>query len=822
MSALPRLSAAARVAAAVLLLAGATSLPTAHAEELNPYAARLAPAPTDRVIVKFKTAGANRAAAVATAAGESGTAAAAGERMAALERRAGLAFRASRAITGDVHVVRVDGVESVGGLEAALERLRADASVEFAEPDQRMRRHATPNDTLFQAQWYLQAVQSTANGATASATNAVAAWDVTTGSSGVVVAVLDTGVRFEHADLGRVSGGGKLFDGYDFVSADTNGQPRTANDGDGWDPDPSDPGDWVSASDVSSGGFPSTCLPGGGQDDPSSWHGTRVAGIVGARTNNAAGVAGTGWNTRVLPVRVLGKCGGFTSDIIAGMRWAAGLAVSGVPANPNPAKVLNLSLGGDGECSAAYQSAIDEIVANRVLVVVSAGNDGSTVDAPANCRGVAAIGALRHVGNKVGFSNLGPGVAISAPGGNCVNVGAGQPCLFSIDTTTNLGTTGPATNDYTNQTRFNVGTSFSAPIVAGIAGLMYAVNGTLTPAQAIARLRASARPFPVVNETDPLSNQPIPQCRVPTGSGDVQNSQCNCTKRTCGAGMADAGAALAAMSRPVAAAITSSGIGPGQSVTLDASISSAGAGATLASAAWSIRPGATGSPTLTATTGTTTSLVLPSTGALAVQLVVTDTNGGSDTAVIPLLTSAPNVVGQSRGAAAAALAAADLELGGVTTQTSASVASGSIISQGIAAGASVASGTAVAIVVSSGPPPPVAVPSVVGQSQSAATSALTGAGLAVGSVSTEASSTVASGNVISQTPAAGATVPPGTTVSLVVSSGISGGGPFTPGPSGSGGGGGAVDAGTLLLGGGLALLAGWTRRRRAGALRSGA
>jgi serine protease len=798
---------AAATRAAAALLACAVLLPAAHAEEFNPYAARLAPAPTDRVIVKLRAS--ERAQAQSQTQSQSQSQSqAADDRMATLGRRTSVGLRDSRAITNDLHVVRVDGIQSVGGLEAAVERLRADASVEYAEPDRRMRRHLAPNDSLFQAQWYLQAVQSTANGSTASATNAVAAWDVTTGSNSVAVAVLDTGVRFDHPDLGRVSAGGKLLDGRDFVSADSSGQALTANDGDGWDADPSDPGDWVSDADRQQTLF-SSC-----EAENSSWHGTRVAGIIGARTNNALGVAGTGWNSRVLPVRVLGKCGGYTSDIIAGMRWAAGLPVQGAPANPTPAKVLNLSLGGDGECSAAYQSAVDEIVAQRVMVVVSAGNDGSTVDAPANCRGVVAVGALRHVGNKVGFSNLGPGVTVSAPGGNCVNTGAGQPCLFSIDTTTNLGTTAPAGNDYTNQTRFNVGTSFSAPIVSGIAGLMYAVNGTLTPAQATARLRASARAFPVVVETDPVTNQPIPQCRVPASATDFQTSQCNCTKRTCGAGMADAGAALAAMTRPLAAA-TASAIAPGQSVTLDAAISSAGTGATIATYAWSVRPGATGNPTPSPTNGLTTSLALPTTGALAVQLIVTDTNGGTDTAVIPLLVTAPNVVAQSRTAAATALAAADLELGGVTTQISSTVAAGNVISQSVVAGASVAPGTAVAIVVSSGPPPPVAVPSVVGQAQTAATSALTGAGLVVGTVTTESSTTVPSGSVISQSPAAGTSVQSGTSVSLVVSSGSPGvGGPFGSGGSDGGGGGGALDAPSLLTAGMFALLAGWARRRR--------
>jgi serine protease len=515
----------------------------------------------------------------------------------------------------------------------------------------------------------------------------------------------------------------------------------------------------------------------------------------------------------VLPIRVLGKCGGFTSDIIAAMRWAAGLSVPGAPANPNPAQVLNLSLGGDGACSAAYQSAIDEIVnGQRRLVIVSAGNDGSTVDAPANCRGVAAIGALRHVGNKVGFSNLGPGVAISAPGGNCVNVGAGQPCLFSIETTTNLGQTSPGASGYTDQLNFNVGTSFSAPIVAGIAGLVYAVQPTLTPAQAIARLRAAARPFPVVNEIDPVANQPIQQCRVPAGESDTQTVQCNCTKRTCGAGMADAAATLQQTSQPIAAITVSGTTGAGLTVTLDGTASSAGRNAPLASYAWT----AVGGGTLGSTTGPSSSIALPATGAVSARLVVTDTAGGSHVAVVPLTAVVPNVVGQPRAAAATALDAAELAVGTITTQTSATVPLGAVVSQAPAAGGTVGAGTTVSLVLSSGAGvQPIPVPSVVGQTQAAATNTLTNAGLAVGTVTNESSTTVPSGSVISQTPAAGASVAPGSTVALVVSTGPA---PAPPPPlpgGGGGGGGGSLDATTLAALLALGMLAGLGRRRRA-------
>ena len=201
----------------------------------------------------------------------------------------------------------------------ALQRLRADPEVEYAVLDQRRYPHATnPNDPLFAGQWYLKSTE-------VSAVNAIDAWDHGQGSTGVVIAVLDTGVLYDHPDLGRGDNGGKLLPGFDFVSG-----TAQANDGDGRDADPSDPGDWINDTDKTNAAFTGCDVSG------SSWHGTRVAGMIGALTNNAAGVAGLDWNSFLLPVRVLGKCGGIDSDILAGMRWAAGLHVDGVPDNPDP------------------------------------------------------------------------------------------------------------------------------------------------------------------------------------------------------------------------------------------------------------------------------------------------------------------------------------------------------------------------------------------------------------------------------------------------------------------------------------------------------
>jgi serine protease len=450
----------------------------------------------------------------------------------------------------------------------------------------------------------------------------------------VIVAVLDTGVRYEHPDLLAASAGGKLLPGFDFVL-----DPATANDGDGWDADASDPGDWITSSEAGSEPF-SGCTPSG-----SSWHGTRVSGIVGALANNSRGIAGTAWSGWILPARGLGKCGGTDSDIIAAMLWAGGVPVDGAPANPYPARVINMSLGGRGTCLQSYRTAVSQLAARGTLVIASVGNAGGQVVAPANCPGVVGVAGLRHVGTKVGFSNLGPGVALSAPGGNCVNTGPGSPCLFSIDTTTNLGTTGPTGSSYTDQFDFNVGTSFSAPIVSGIAALMLSVNNRLAPAQLAARLQEGATlPFPT--SPDPT----VPLCRVPTSSADIQAVECVCTNQTCGAGMANAQASVRAALRPVAAVSLPSTVSPGQNVVLRAGGSGAACGRGVSQYSWTIVDGGATPPGIVGAATDTATLIAPSTGSYTVRLTVTDDAGDTDSADVIVTpnaatTTAPSVAG---------------------------------------------------------------------------------------------------------------------------------------------------------------------------------
>jgi serine protease len=487
---------------------------------------------------------------------------------AGLAQRSGLAMARSRQMTPSMHVLFLQKMLYGADVNAVLKKLRADPAVQFADVDQRRYAHSVPDDPLFMptagssGQWFMQppSAVTVVLGGTAtqdlSATDAVSAWAITTGSSGTVIADVDTGVRFDHPDLlragfdsSRAGFGGRLLPGYDFIDQDLNvttgaalGTFLIANDGDGWDPDPSDPGDWISSTDLKNPLFPPTmCGDPSTNNGPtdSSWHGTRVMGVLGALTNNATGVAGMTWNPYLLPVRALGKCGGYDSDIIAGMQWAAGLTVTGVPNNPYPADIINLSLGGTGACPSIYQTAIDTLTRMGVLVVVSAGNGGSTVDAPANCPGVLAVAGLRNVGTKVGYSSFGPEVGVAAPAGNCVT--SSGACYRPIDTTVNLGLTSPGSNSYTDQTNPNLGTSFSAPIVSGVAALMRAVNANLTPAQVISRMKSSATAFPA-------NTGNLPVCP----NVDPVSGECSCVPSQCGAGMVNALSAVKAALNPIA------------------------------------------------------------------------------------------------------------------------------------------------------------------------------------------------------------------------------------------------------------------------------
>jgi serine protease len=585
-------------------------------------------APVQHVIVKLRSAastagGSARVQALSTR-----------DRVTSLASRVGLTLKESRSITDRMHALDLEPAVSGESETATVARLRADSDVEYAEPDQRRYPHAVPNDTLYSrvdashpGQWYMQNPTTIS---APSAVNAEAAWDVTkgsasTGDSTFVIADIDTGVRYDHPDLQ-----GRLLPGYCFISDSFVNNGGTCLGDTVSNAGASDPGDWVTSSDLSK----SECS-GLTDTQASSWHGTRTAGILGALTNNNSGIAGMAWQGQVLPVRALGKCGGQDSDILSAMLWAAGIAIQGAPSNPTPAKIINMSLGGSGSCPASYQDVIDQITSKGVLVVVSAGNENGPVDAPANCSGVAGVAGLRHAGTKVGYSSFGSQVAISAPAGNCVNttVTTATPCIYPITSTTNPGTTTPSTaytssNAYTDQVNDpNLGTSFSAPLVSGIAALMASVNHNLSSCQLISRLKEGAAAFPTSSADETTQPPACPQT-------DPSTQECICNAQNCGAGMANASGAVTAALRPIAAVSWPTTVSAGQSVALDASRSTAADGHAINIYQWT----STGSQTLTIenSTSATATVTAPSCGYGTLRLAVTDDAGRQDTADVVL------------------------------------------------------------------------------------------------------------------------------------------------------------------------------------------
>jgi serine protease len=427
-----------------------------------------------------------------------------------------------------------------------LAALAAQPEVDWVLPNTREARQQVewpvPDDPLFageSGQWWLQPVSGSNANAIGARLRGVpglqSAWSRGTGSAATVVAVLDTGLS-AHPDLLS----SRMLPGFDMVS-DWDGSTGRgyANDGDGRDADPSDPGDWVSAADQAADpGRYSGCT-----ESASSWHGTVVTGLIAAQANNATGGAGADWATRILPVRVAGKCGASVRDIVDGMRWAAGLAVCQTyadtqdptagcsrwaPLNPHPARVINLSYGGAAACHEAYQSAIDELWALGVVVVAAAGNDHAAPARPANCQHVIGVAALNRDGFKANYSNFGASLSIATVGGD--DAGGrwggllGDSGLLGLS---NSGTQGPGTAG----AAAHFGTSFATPVVSATIGLMLAANPGLTATEIATGLSASARPH--------LASNRMPACSA------SNPGRCICSTSTCGAGMLDAEQAVA-------------------------------------------------------------------------------------------------------------------------------------------------------------------------------------------------------------------------------------------------------------------------------------
>ncbi|WP_055624041.1 S8 family serine peptidase [Streptomyces sp. JHA19] len=442
-------------AVSATLLAGATTV--AVAQEPAPPASTAVPTarteaapgtPAERLIVGYESGAAEAKSDKAAKADAAAKGKKAGEDLGFARR---LGSGAALVDLGDDVTTK-----DVGDVVAAYQ---ADPQVAYVVPDRLNKPQATPNDTEYAKQWDL--FETTAG------MRVPGAWDVATGT-GVTVAVIDTGY-VSHSDLAA-----NIVAGYDFISDAT-----VANDGNGRDSNPADPGDWTAANECQSG-------------DPaygSSWHGTHVAGTIAAVTNNGKGVAGIAYGAKVSPLRVLGKCGGYDSDIIDAITWASGGTVSGVPANANVAKVINMSLGGGGSCTTATQSAINAAVSRGTTVVVAAGNSNANAAnySPASCANVISVAAADRQGNRSYYSNYGTVVDIAAPGGETNSVTAD-----GILSTLNSGAQGPSGENYA----YYQGTSMAAPHIAGLAALMKSANASLTPAQIESAIKTNARTLP--------------------------------------------------------------------------------------------------------------------------------------------------------------------------------------------------------------------------------------------------------------------------------------------------------------------------------------
>ncbi len=421
--------------------------------------------------------------------------------------------------------------------ERLMAQLRARPDVEWVEPNTREKRLAAPNDSFYplvgaqQGQWWMYPV-GVGSGSITDRRRGVpgfeTAWNRSTGLATAPVAVLDTGIVAGHPELT-----GRVLPGYDFVR-----DSSYANDGDGRDADPSDPGDWVEQGDKDAdpARYASCAV------ENSSWHGTDIAGLIAATTNDSRGTAGINWNGRIVPVRVAGKCGAEVADIVEGLYWAAGLpacrtydsqgnCTQQAPANANPARIVSISFGGASTASCdVYQDAIDDLRAAGVVIVAAAGNELGAVGRPAKCPGVVGVGAVNRDGFKANYSNFGPELTVTTVGGDPKSAGNGNwAATLGDEGILGLDIAGAkASTDYGYAYLF--GTSFSTPIVAGAVSLMLSVNPALTHQQIVDGLRQSARPH--------VTSTQLPQCSASA------YGRCICTATTCGAGLLDAEQAL--------------------------------------------------------------------------------------------------------------------------------------------------------------------------------------------------------------------------------------------------------------------------------------
>ncbi|GAA3173329.1 hypothetical protein GCM10010451_22660 [Streptomyces virens] len=438
------------VTTAALLGSGLTAAVAAPAAQPAPATPKAADdAPVERLIVGYEKKAAEARSDAEARKDARAKGVRAGESL-AFERRLG---------TGAALVDLGDELKG-GSLQDVIDTFEADADVAYVARDTRMYAMSGPDDTYYSSQWDL--FEATAG------MNVENAWTGGASGQGVTVAVIDTG-HVPHSDLDA-----NVVAGYDFIS-----DAWSARDGGGRDGNPRDEGDWTLENECYSGSRASN----------SSWHGTHVAGTVAAVAGNGKGVAGVAFDASVQPVRVLGRCGGSTADIADAIVWASGGSVPGVPSNPTPADVINLSLGGSGSCQTVTQDAINGAVSRGTTVVVAAGNSNTDASGftPANCGNVVTVAAGDREGNRASYSNYGSIVDITAPGGETA-AGSANGILSTL----NSSTTTPGSETY----RAYQGTSMAAPHIAGLAALMHEKDPALTPSAVEAALKNNARALP--------------------------------------------------------------------------------------------------------------------------------------------------------------------------------------------------------------------------------------------------------------------------------------------------------------------------------------
>ncbi len=433
-----------------------------------------------------------------------------------LSNRMKVSLQYIRLMSGGSHVMSIPNKDtSEESIKQAIQNLMNDPQIKSVELDAIVRPLKIASDYFYPEQWPLH--ESTLVPAGLNMPNA---WNTTTGSEDIVVAVIDTGILPNHVDLQ-----GRILPGYDFIREFFLGNDplkeefpsyltyfRT-NDGDGRDDNASDPGDWIDIDDI-------WAMSSVGVDcyyQDSSFHGTGIASIIAGNSEHGDGIAGIDWAAKILPVRVSGKCGGSRSDMIDAIRWAAGIFDPALPLNPNPARVINLSLGSNTPCGFSEQAAINDAYNAGVVIVAAAGNQGTDLKlspmAPAVCNNVITVAALNYEGDRAYYSNMGEAVDIAAPGGESAQSGS-LPILVA----SNNGLKSPIEGSHF---KYVAGSSAATAHVSGAISLMLAANPQLTPDEVRYLLTNSARKF------------------VTTGDSP-------CDTNVCGAGMLDIAAAVSA------------------------------------------------------------------------------------------------------------------------------------------------------------------------------------------------------------------------------------------------------------------------------------